>query len=91
MSTHIPDQPYFLWDYDLTNDQIKAILKGDNEVEKIWLMSRILESARYEDIWHYLTLKQVKEMFPLLRLKPSIRQVWEYALQVWEAADNIHE
>lgn len=54
-------------------------------------MSRILESARYEDIWHYLTLRQVKEMFPLLRLKPSIRQVWEYALQVWEAADNIHE
>ena len=77
-------KPYFLWDYDLTEKQVRKILAGKNETEKIWMMSRILESARYDDIWHYVSLTQVKEMFSKLRLKPPIRRAWERALYVWQ-------
>ncbi len=76
-------RPYFLWDYDLTEDQVRAILHGKNETEKIWLMSRILESARLEDVWKYVTLKEVKNVFPKLRLKVPVREAWEYALKIW--------
>ena len=76
--------PYFLWDYDLTEDQVRAILHGNNETEKIWIMSRILESAKYDDIWRYLTLTEVSQMFPKLRLKRPIREAWEKALYVWD-------
>lgn len=43
-------RPYFIWDYDLTEADIRAILRGDDEEQKAWLVARLLESARYEDI-----------------------------------------
>lgn len=77
-------RPYFLWDYDLTGEQIGEILNGDNEIEKIWILGRILESAKLEDVWKYTNHKQVREMFPKLKLKEPARKAWEHALQVWE-------
>ena len=81
--------PYFLWDYDLTEDEIKAILRGD-DVQKAWLVARLLESARFEDIWEYISLVELRAIFPKLQLKPQIRAVWEYALLVWDSEPN-HE
>lgn len=75
--------PYFLWDYDLTQDQILAILHGNNEVERLWLIARIITHARFEDIWQYLTLEDIVNIFPKLRLTPKTKQDWQRALNVW--------
>ena len=77
-------RPYFLWDYDLTEGDVHTLLQSGDEETKIWLTSRILESARYEDVWRYLSLAEVRTRFPLLKLKQPVRDVWAYALQVWE-------
>lgn len=82
----IGTRPYFLWDYDLTEDDVRRILKGDNETEKIWMMSRIVGHAAYDDVWKYITYTELKEWFPKLQLRPQLRRVWEYALSVWEGA-----
>ncbi|MDP4011982.1 MAG: hypothetical protein Q8R00_00030 [Candidatus Nanoarchaeia archaeon] len=76
--------PYFLWDYDLTEKDVTRILHSKNEKEKSWITTRILESAKYEDIWRFLTLKQVKEIYPYLTLKKPVKDAWDYALSVWE-------
>lgn len=76
--------PYFLWDYDLTDADVRAILRGDDEAQKAWLVARLVESARYEDIWQYISLKELSAIFPKLQLKPQVRAVWEFALRVWE-------
>jgi len=34
--------------------KVRQILRGDNEVEKAWVITRILEYAHWEDIWRYL-------------------------------------
>jgi hypothetical protein len=75
--------PYFLWDYDLTEAEVRSILRGDNQAEKAWLVTRLLESARFEDVWKYITLAELYEIFPQLQLKPQVRRAWEFALQVW--------
>lgn len=77
-------RPYFIWDYDLTEDDIHRLLRDGNDTEKIWIMSRILESASYEDVWKYTTLKEVKAWFPRLKLKKPIRDVWAKTLTAWE-------
>lgn len=79
-------RPYFLWDYDLTEEEVQALLRSGDETTRIWLASRILESARYADVWRYLTLTEVRALFPYLKLKPVVREAWAYALQVWETA-----
>jgi len=77
-------RPYWLWDYDLTEKDVRRILAGKNETEKIWLMSRILEAAKYEDVWKYLSYRQVREWFTRLKLKEPIRKAWQLALNTWE-------
>lgn len=73
-----------MWDYDLTEDDVRAILGGENQTDKIWILSRILESATYEDVWKYTTLSEVRHMMPTLKIKKPIRQAWERALAVWQ-------
>jgi uncharacterized protein (DUF433 family) len=83
-------KPYFLWDYDLTETDLREILRGDDEEQKAWLVTRLLESARYEDIWQYITLAELQAIFPKLQLKPQVRAVWEFALRVW-TGEPTHE
>ena len=85
-----PQTPYFIWDYDLSDADVRAILCGDDKEQKAWLVARLLESARYEDIWQYISLTELRAIFPILQLKPPVRAAWEFALSVW-AAEPAHE
>ena len=38
-----------------------------------------------EDVWKYVTLNEVNDFFPKLRLKKPIRTAWENALYVWNS------
>ena len=75
--------PYFLWDYDLNENKIRKILHGNNEVEKSWLITRIITHAKFEDIWQYLTLDDIIKVFPKLRLSSKAKQNWQRAFNVW--------
>ena len=81
--------PYFIWDYDLTDADVRAILREDDDEKKTWLVARLLESARYEDIWQYISLTELRVIFPKLQLKPQVRAAWEFALLVW-AGESTH-
>ena len=83
------DKPYFLWDYDLSDEEVRAILRGDDEAQKSWLIARLLEAARYEDIWKYISLAELREWFPKLQLKPQVRGAWEFALSVWSLGSTV--
>ncbi len=75
--------PYFLWDYDLTEDDVRNILAGSNLLEKRWIMGRILTHAKFEDIWKYLHVNHIASEFPNLRLRPDVASSWKRALTVW--------
>lgn len=81
----VPPTPYFLWDYALSESDVRAILRGDDQTQKNWIVARLLESARYQDIWQYITLAELRAVFPQLQLRPQVRAVWEFALSVWGA------
>ncbi len=76
-------RPYWLWDYDLTEDQVREILAGKNETEKIWMTGRILSSAHFNDVWKFLRVKDILNIFPKLRVRPEVRDNWQQALTVW--------
>ena len=78
-------RPDFIWDYDLTEEDVRAILRGDNEYEKLWVMVRIMESARWSDIWKYLTIAEINHYWSQLyrRMRREVRDVWAWAMEVW--------
>jgi hypothetical protein len=77
-------RPYFFWDYDLTEADVQQILREGPPHEKAWVITRILEYAKWSDIWHYLTPADIRQNFDLLRFRwPQDRELWAYALNRW--------
>lgn len=76
-------KPYFLWDYNLSEKDVKRILRQGSEYEKHWLTARILEHAHFDDVFQYLNIKQIVKLFPKLKMRPIMRQYWQRALSVW--------
>lgn len=76
-------QPAFLWDYDMTEDDVHEALAEGNTTTRHWLIARILESAKYENVWKYLNPQEIAQNFSDLRLKPPVRRAWQRALSTW--------
>jgi hypothetical protein len=75
---------YFVCDYDIGEDEIRHILRHGSQTEKAWIITRILEYAKWEDIWRYLTVAQIRENLEHLRFRRSQdRELWAYALDRW--------
>lgn len=51
--------PYFMWDYFLTNREIKKILESADDEKKVWLIAKIMCDAKFNDIWRLLDLKTI--------------------------------
>ena len=80
---------YFFWDYDLTETDIRGILKNGDPVEQAWVVSRILDYAKWEDIWRYLSLADIRRNFELLSFRRTQdRELWAYALDRWMRVDE---
>ncbi|OGC06906.1 hypothetical protein A2526_01040 [candidate division WOR-1 bacterium RIFOXYD2_FULL_36_8] len=78
---------YFFWDYDLSEKEVVNILKTGNKTEKNWIIARILEYAKWDDIWKYLSLNQIKEALPSLKINPKFKNIWQYAVNRWTNAN----
>jgi hypothetical protein len=78
------DRLYFFWDYDLTEDDLRGIVQNGEPMEQAWVVSRILEYARWDDIWRYLTPDDIRRNFEQLSFRRAQdRELWEYALERW--------
>ena len=77
-------RPYFVWGYDITEEEIHQILTDGNQTERAWVITRILEHWKWDDIWRYLTPDRIRENFDHLRFRlPQDREMWAYALKRW--------
>lgn len=83
MKRKVSKRPYFLWDYDLTEADVRKKLKEDDEYTRRWLIGRIVSHAHFRDVFNYLTIKEILEIWPRLRIRPQIKQAWENAFKVW--------
>lgn len=88
MTEETEKRPYFFWDYDLTEEDIRRILAGGNVFEKAWVISRILQYAKWEDIWRYLSPDIIRQNLEHLHFRrPQDRELWAYALDRWAEND----
>lgn len=76
-------KPYFLWDYDLTEKQVRKMLKEDDAFTRRWLIGRIVSHATFDDIFKYLSIREILAIWPQLRIRPEIKKAWERAFAAW--------
>jgi hypothetical protein len=85
---HTGQRLYFFWDYDINDEKIHHILRSGSPSEKGWVITRILEYAKWDDIWRYLTVTDIRQNFEYLRFRrPQDRELWAYALDRWTRDD----
>jgi hypothetical protein len=66
-----PDaQPYFVWDEPTTVADLRRHLASGDEDERLLWSARILRDARFDDVWRFLSVKDVVAMWP--RLAPRL-------------------
>jgi hypothetical protein len=83
-TTQTSQRPYFFWDYDINDEEIQLILRRGSPAEKAWVISRILEYAKWDDTWPYLTVADIRRSFEQLRFRrPKDRELWACALDRW--------
>jgi hypothetical protein len=75
-------KPYFIWwDQNITEDDIREAISSDNLYRRITYMSYVLNDARFEDIWKYVTLKDVQKEFWRIRWRTDwLREHWRQLL-----------
>ena len=85
----VNERLYFFWDYDLQESDIQTIIRHGDAMEQAWVVGRILEYAKWEDIWRYLTLADIRRNFDLLSFRRAQdRELWAYALDRWMGDDG---
>lgn len=78
------NRPRFLWDYDLSEYQVREILaKPGLSDAKRFIMERILAECRFSEVFEYLTLDQLTRHFDALTLPAKRKRHWAYALDRW--------
>lgn len=76
-------RPWFLWDYDLTEAQVRELLTHAPFEQRKWLLGRMLERLRPEELVRYVSLEALREALPHLRLEEKMKRHWEEAITLW--------
>ena len=72
----------FAWDRPETADSLRERLRKSSRSEWLRLAAWILREARVEEVWQFLTLREVADAFPHLCGKLGHRRsVWEHLLR----------
>ena len=61
-------RPYFIHDYDMSWAELLARLHAPDKDSRRWAMRRVLEGARWQDIWRLTSREQIARELPHLRL-----------------------
>ena len=86
LATGEPSQrPSFLWDYDLSEAQVQEILRHAPFEQRKWLIGRILERLKPPEVFRYLSLQEIRDALPRLRMDPKTARHWQEAVEVWAA------
>ncbi|MEK7787755.1 MAG: hypothetical protein AAB658_20310 [Chloroflexota bacterium] len=75
-------KPYFIWwEQNITEEDVREAIKGDNLYRRITYMSYVLNDAKFEDIWKFVTLKDVQKEFWRIRWRTTwLRDHWHQLL-----------
>ncbi len=73
---------YFFPDQEVTEDELAAILAGDDRERKCWAISNMLRYAQWDDIWSYVSREEVRGLFWDLDLPDTLATAYARMLKI---------
>jgi hypothetical protein len=79
-------RPYFLWDEDVSIDELRAALDAGTSPESDRLLGKMLREARDIDVWRFVTPQRVAEALPRIERRVGRRaSFWRFLIEGWRA------
>ena len=80
-----PDaRPYFLWNEDLTVADLRRLLSGEDQAERLRLLTILLREARDVDVWEFVSPREVADALPQVAHRLGRRRAfWEFLIEGW--------
>ncbi|MDB4956384.1 MAG: hypothetical protein JWO36_3953 [Myxococcales bacterium] len=79
-------RPYFLWDEDVSTDELRVILGEPDSYRRDQLMGKMLREARDLDVWAFVSPMEVARVLPRLgRRLGNRRRFWEFLIEGWRS------
>ena len=78
------DRPYFLWDVEITEAELRERLRDpDPRIRAQW-EGRVMREATFPEVWSYLSLDAVLRDWEFLRKHLGRKRAfWEWLLKGW--------
>lgn len=77
-------RPYFLWDEDISIDELRERLRGGDAFERDRLLGKMLREARDTDVWSFVSPQEVAAALPRLGRRLGRRRgFWEWLIDGW--------
>lgn len=77
-------RPYFLWDEDVSIDELRQRLHGEDRYERHRLLGKMLREARDIDVWKFVTPQEVAQALPEVAHRLGRRRgFWEFLIEGW--------
>jgi hypothetical protein len=77
-------RPYFLWDEDVSIDELRSVIEHGPEDTRARLLGKMLREARDLDVWQFVTPEVVASELPKLGRRLGRRRAfWEFLIAGW--------
>lgn len=81
-----PDRPYFLWDVDVSEDELRGLLRQEDPDARAQWQACVMREARFGEVWSYLTLAEILANWLYIRRHLGRRRaLWEFLLEGWRS------
>jgi hypothetical protein len=79
-------RPYFLWDEDVSIDELRAILASPDSPRRDQILGKMLREARDLDVWCFVKPTDVAGSLERLRRRLGRRyEFWQFLIEGWRA------
>lgn len=84
--TNGSQRPYFLWDEDVSIDELHAVLAGPDSFRRDQLLGKMLREARDVDVWCFVRPTEVARVIERLHRRIGRRYpFWKFLIEGWRA------
>jgi hypothetical protein len=81
-------RPYFLWDEDVSIDELHDILRQADSPRRDQLLAKMLREARDLDVWQFVRPVEVARVLQRLQRRIGRRHAfWNFLIEAWRSRD----
>lgn len=77
-------RPYFLWDEDMTADELRARLTDADPEVRAYFLGKVMRQAKPDDVFSFVSLRDIVEQFSMVeRYLGNSRDFWHWLIERW--------